>query len=440
MTDAYPISPPRRLLLAVGGDHLGQWLPVCIARALPSTECRFIGQLWSDGHFVRAAGLRYRSWPWSWSVPDVEVPSSIPNHTDFHIRNLSISALPAPVRRAYGMLQTLAAQEVDQFQPDAVISLTAELALSHLLDGLARSRGIAAIGLQTTYLRQALLVHADGARWWQVLRDAELSGPYVTESVQMVMPKLKSQSAGHTPRRSWVWAARAERLIRATLGVPSFDSVGDLLTTLTRPHTQRLGGFPDFKTPDIGEQPPSGLALVALHRPVLQVGEPDWTDLLRFALAVTPPDWALVVRPHPDEPERPLPDDLAQALFKRGARVSRPRQGASLDRLLQTARLLITLNSATGLQALLAGVPTVTLAPAFYARPGMAWAADFREPQSVQTLLARGDLPRPNVAAVQAFVRWIEASRSASLPPISDEAVVANAVAERICLLAGGSK
>lgn len=435
MTESSPILSLRRVLFAVGGDYLGQWLPVCIARALPSTECRFIGQLWSDGHFVRAANFNYRSWPWSW--PEVSIPTSIPNHTDFHIRNLSISALPTKVRRAYGMLQAIAAQEIDRFQPDAVVSLTADLALSHLLDGLARSRGIVAIGLETTFIRHAVFVHADGARWRQALRDIQLPEPLETDPARMSMPKLKPRFAVRSQRRL-IWLARCERLLRATVGAPSFDRVSSMLATLLKPHGQRLGGFPKLKTNDIGEQSLSGTVLVALHRPVLQAGEPDWIDLLRFSLAVTPPDWPLVVRPHPDEPERPLPGDLAEALFKRGVRVSRPGYGASLEQLLQTARLTITLNSASGIQSLLAGVPTVTLAPAFYARPGMAWAADFREPQVLQAQLARNDLPKPDVQAVLAFTRWIEESRSASLPPISDDAAVASALAERICLLVKG--
>ena len=434
------LSTPRRLLFAVGGDHLGQWLPVAIARALPDTECSFVGQLWSDGHLVRAAGFRYRYWPWSRSMQEAEVPSSLPNHVDFHIRKLAVSALPEQVRHAYGMLKTLAAQEFDRFQPDAVISLNADLALSQLLDDLARARGIPAVGLQTTFLRQALLIHTDGAQWWQALRDAELPVTAVNKPIHTPISILKSQRVGFAHQRSRVWSARAERLLRAALGAPSFDSVRGMFATLSRSHSQRLGGFPNLTTNDIGEHAPTGTVLVALHRPVLQAGDPDWIDLLRFALAVTPADWPLVVRPHPAEPRLPLPDDLNQALIKRGVRVSRPGHGASLAHLLQTARLTITLNSATGMQALLAGVPTVTLAPAFYARPGMALAADFTKPHVLQALLAHGDLPKPDVPAVLAFARWIEVSRSATLPPISDAGAVASELAQRICLLLDGQQ
>ena len=435
MAEMHPNTHPRRLLLAVGGDHLGQWLPVGIARAFPDTECRFIGQLWSDGHWVRAAGYHYSAWPLRWAA--VPLPASIQNHTDFHIRNLTNTALPPQVRRAYAMLHSMAAREMDQFRPDAVISLTADMALSHLFDQLARDRGITAIGLQTSYLRQALLVHTDGANWWKALRDAELPATGVASPAQ---PSLPMPMSPPVLRRRPVWMQRTERLLRTTLGAPSFDTLNNLRVTLTQRGRAQIGGFPDLNTPNIGEQPPPGLALVALHRPVLQVGDPDWIELLRFALTVTPPDWPLVVRPHPAEPERPLPDDLVRALSQRGAQVSRPGYGASLDNLLKNARLVITLNSATGFEALCAGVPTVTLAPAFYARTGMGWGADFRRPEALQAMLARGDVPRPDVATVRTFAHWIRTTRSAALPPVTDGTEVAHDLAERICSLIRDSK
>lgn len=438
MAAACDATAPRRLLLAVGGDLLGQWLPVCIALALPETQCRFIGQLWTSGNFVRGAGLPYRCWPWT--LPAAPGPSTLPNLTDFHLRGLRPDALPEPVRRAYGALQALAEREFDDFQPDAVLSLTAESALGHILDTLARPRGILSVGLQTTFLRQALLVHPYGADWWRALRDAELpatgcgtAAPLPNHPPPAVRPPSRLDGLR---RRRMVWAARAERLLRSAVGAPSFDELGSLLALLGRSTQLRPGGFADLGTADIGAEPPVGMVLVALHRPALPPGEPDWIDLLRFALAATPLDMPLVIRPHPDEPQRPLPDDLALALRQRGARVSRPGQGAGLAVLLRHTRALLTLSSSAGMQALQAGVPTLVIGPAFYARPGLAWQADRQQPAQLRAWLSLGRLPAPDPAAVHAFAGWIEHALSAPLPALSTEVVPAEALARKIRAMA----
>ncbi len=429
-----------RLLLAVGGDWLGQWLPVCIAQALPEFECRFMGQLWSSGNFVRAAGLPYRCWPWTHQHPAQAGPP-MPNLTDFQIRGLHPDTLPGPVQRACALLWTMAQSELDSFRPDAVLSLTAESALGHVLDTLARRRGLTSIGLQTTFLRQSLLVHRQGAGWWLALREATVPAQAPGSAALAGAPAAAVRPGpwDHMRRRQLVWAARAERLLRAGAGAPGFDSVAGLLASLRPTGLARPGGFTDLGTADIADDAPAGMVLVALHRPVLQAGEPDWIDLLRFALAATPAHLPLVVRPHPDEPGRPLPDDLALAMRRRQVRLSRPGSGASLPALLRQTRVVLTISSAAGLQALQAGVPTVVIGPAFYARPGMAWAVDCHAPASVRARLEAGALPAPDPAVVQAFVHWIEASQSAALPDSPFKVVPASALAQRIAALCAGA-
>ena len=437
---------PRRLLLAVGGDWLGQWLPVCIARALPGVECRFIGQLWSSGNYVRAAGLPYRCWPWR-PAPSRNEGTALPNLSDFQLRGLRPDALPAPVRCAYGTLWALIETEIDTFRPDAVVSLTAESMLGHAFDTLARRRGLPSVGLQTTFLRRALLVHAQGTAWWRALQDAPIpaTGPGSAPAPGADADGPRSVGAAQPSRwqrlrrQQMVWLARAERLLRVSIGAPCFDSVGGLVGAPGWTGRSHAGGFCDLGTPDVGDEVPDGMVLVALHRPVLQAGEPDWIDLLRFALAATPAQLPLVVRPHPDEPGMPLPDDLALALRQRQVRVSRPGAGASLPALLRQARAMITITSAAGVQALQSGVPTVVIGPAFYARPGMAWAVDRHAPAIVRARLEAGRLPTPDPTIVRAFVQWIETSVSAALPDSPFEVVPAQALAQRITALCAGA-
>ena len=422
---------PRRILFGTGGDLLGQCLPVRIAQALPAVQCRFVGQLWTNGHFARQAGLDYRCW--SWALTARNAPHPWPNFTDFQIRRLVPDMLSEPVRRSQEQLSTLVARELDEFQPDAVVGLTAETSLSYLLDRHARARGVVSIGLQTTFMRTALLVHDHGMDWWRHMQQTPIpvSGEHLPpDRGPSVPPGLAPQ------RRLWraklIWAGRLERTLRALVGAPSFDTIGSMFATLGASHTQKQGGFIDLGTPDIGEQPPAGLVLVALHRPVLQNGEADWVALLRFALAATPAHLPLVVRPHPDEPEHPLPPDLEQALRQRGVQVSRPGHGAGLEALVRQARAVLTINSAVGMQALQAGVPVVAIGPAFYARPGMASWANWQDPGPVRALMVQDRLPRPDAATVQSFARWVTEDLSAPMPPLSVDAAPAYALADRI--------
>ena len=428
----------KKILFAIGGDFLGKWLPVCIAKALPHAECRFIGMLWSDGYFVRREGLSYKCWPWRF--PEKLPADFIPNLTDLHIRGINPDAVPMSVQHTFSILQRQIEREMDDFKSDAVVYLTAESAIGYLMDTLARQKGILSIGLQTTFLRNSLLVHPFGRSWWKALRDIPVS-PSLNDHAEHDPTPLhvpRPTTAERFVRSGLVSMSRAERALRTLVGAPSFDTRAGLLSLVSVKGVGRPGYFPNLGTQDIGDDVPDDFVLVALHRPVLDEGQPTWLDLLRFAIEATPEDTLLVVRPHPNEPGRPIPVDLLAALRNRGVRVSRPGKGAGLNGLLKKSRAFLTLSSASGVQALRAGVPTVTLAPAFYARPGMALATDFREPQVLQAQLARGNLPKPDVESVLNFTRWIEESRSASLPPISDDAAVASALAKRICLLIEG--
>jgi hypothetical protein len=423
---------PLRLLLAVGGDFLGRWLPACIAAALPQTDCRFVGQLWSSGGHVRRIGRPYRSWPWA--TPQGLVRHALPNVTDLQFRGLRADGIDNRVQRAYDTLWQLAEREFADFPPDAVVYLTAESALGHVLDDLARQHGIPAVGLQTSFLRRALLVHPYGAYWQQALAAAALEDPALPAACPetALRPGPATASPQMQAPRTQLWVGRAERLLRAASGAPCFDRVGPLLATLRHAAAARPGGFPVLGSEDIGEHPPERLVLVALHRPVLAAGEPDWLDLLRFALEATPADMPLVVRPHPDESARPVPPALLQALRARGVRVSRPGRGAGLPALLKRAQAVLTLCSAAGMQALEAGVPTVALGPAFYARPGLAHRATPAEAGEVRARIAEHRLLPPDAAMLQRFVQWIEAHLAAPMPDRTDMVVPATALAARI--------
>ena len=423
----------RRVVFSIGSDFLGKWLPVCIAKAMPGIECRFIGKLWVDGLYARKAGYVYHHWPWIHSNSDL--PASFPNLSDFHIQGLMPKDLSFKQRQTFSVIRTLIDHEFEDFAPDAVVYLTAESALGFQLDLAARLRGIPSIGLQTSFMRNALLVHAHGQAWVQFLLDQSIPNIASDTVIKCIEPINKSSPPKNCEKlkfQSMIWASRVERLMRTIIGAPSFDTIEGLIKMVRKPAWSQPGFFPDIGTSDISSVVPKGHVLVALHRPVLPGGRPDWLDLIRFALEATPENISLVLRPHPDEPGRPVPTEIVEALRSRGVRVSRPRRGADLEELIDHARLVITLTSAVGMQALRAGVPTVAIGPAFYAREGMAIAADPARPDLIKRMLIEHSLALPDSSHVMAFARWIEHGMMASMPELSTLLVPATELAHRI--------
>lgn len=325
------------------------------------------------------------------------------------------------VQHAFSVLQRQIEREMDDFKPDAVVYLTAESALGYLMDTLARQKGILSIGLQTTFLRNSLLVHPFGRSWWKALRDMPVS-PSLNDHAEhdpIPLHVPRPTTAERFVRSGLVWMSRAERALRTLVGAPSFDTRAGLLSLVSVKGVGRPGYFPDLGTQDIGDDVPDDFVLVALHRPVLAKGQPTWLDLLRFAIEATPEDTLLVVRPHPDEPGRPVPERLIEALRNRGARVSRPRFGADLQALINRTRVVVTISSAAGMQALRAGVPTIAIGPALYIREGMAILADPARPELVKKMIREKSITLPDSFMANAFARWVEQDLSAAIPELS---------------------
>jgi hypothetical protein len=358
----------------------------------------------------------------------------MPNLTDLHIRGVNPDAVPMSLQHAFIVLQRLIEREMDDFKPDAVVYLTAESALGYLMDTFARQKGILSIGLQTTFLRNSLLVHPFGRSWWKALRDMPVSPSLNDHAKHDPIPLHvpRPTTADRFVRSGLVWMSRAERALRTLVGAPSFDTRAGLLSLVSVKGVGRPGYFSDLGTQDIGDDVPDDFVLVALHRPVLDEGQPTWLDLLRFAIEATPEDMLLVVRPHPDEPGRPIPVDLLAALRKRCVRVSRPGKGAGLDGLLKKSRAFLTLSSASGMQALRAGVPTFTIGPAFYTRPGMAVQLDVNQPESLKARLSSGEIERPDQDKANAFIAELREKYAAQVPKVSTGIIAGIEIAMKV--------
>jgi hypothetical protein len=109
-----------------------------------------------------------------------------------------------------------------------------------------------------------------------------------------------------------------------------------------------------------------------------------------YELAGLIPETVLIVKLHPDEDDAPHRRRI-KALGPRAQGVILCRRGVEVSELIKASDVVITYNSTTGLEALIAGVPLVSVSPptkrSGYARRGVAASASSR--QELQDTLVR---------------------------------------------------
>ncbi len=425
------------MLVALGGDQLGKWLPVCIAAALPDWEFRFVGQLWTDGHHARRSGHVPRHWGWRPSRAPAFAPDR--NLSDLQYRGIPWRRTGAAPRRALGELQALLTSTLREFQPNAALYLNAESAMGHLTCLAARQAGIPAVGLQTVFTPRRMLVHTSGDQWGRAVQvELDAAGPRSGGLARPDDPDLDAaasaagqQAVALRQERRLRWTAWGERLGRTALGLPSLDEVGYGLRQL--PGVRPAQAVRQLKGVQVMTAPVQGAAVLLLHRPVLGDSQTDWTDLIQFALQAIPASWPLVLRIHPDEAPLDWPAPLCTALRQRcQVWLSQPGVGPDLVDVLRPARAALTLMSSAGVHALKLGVPTLALAQAYFVGAGLAEPLDLGHPQALAQRLEQGGLPPPDPARVKRFVADIETHWTAPCPAWSPEVVPATALAEMV--------
>src|ERR1043165_5957656 len=87
--------------------------------------------------------------------------------------------------------------------------------------------------------------------------------------------------------------------------------------------------------------------------------------------------------------------------------ISRGAHGPRLDEVLSCSRAMFTLNSTTGMEALLRGIPVFNLAPAFYERSGMSIPVGRSDAIRVRTLLEANAGSGVDRSAVARFANWL---------------------------------
>ena len=426
-----------RVLFAVSGGPYEICLAASIAASMPEAKFLFLGTNWSQAFYLKTMGLRCSTMPWRFSL---SAPTILPPILDVRWKGYSHDFVPLLIRRAFGTLTDFVRREVERFHPTVVLYVAPEHALAYSIIDIAEAKGIPAIGIQKIFMKDHVFVHNLGRSWQSHIQSQHIPlADYTNMPKATTLAQFWRNSAEDARRMKrlqgscYTWLNRLERFFRVATGSVSFDTVHGLCAMSKEKILQAvLGNMSNLGAPVIRDDIPNGHVLVALHRPVLASTYPTWIDLLSFSLAATPDDVPIIIRPHPDERKLPLPPSLEKALRTRGVRISRPGKGATLEELLRQSSAMFTLTSAAGMQALAAGVPTFTLGPAFYARPGLARQVTLLDAPLVRDALKQPDNFRPNPDDVQKFVDWLCRAYMTPAPACAPHVIPAHAIAQRI--------
>ena len=403
-------SGGRKLKILFGvseGENYARQL-AAIAAAMSDAKCRFIGFSWSTGRDLREKGLDYTHIPWKYG--GVQIPYDVPAVGEFTARGYRQDTTPYSAREALGALTAFIEREIELFSPDIVVYGPIDHAICYLMDENAKTRGIPRIGIQPCFVMDHVIAQSHGGNWEHHLRDAIIPESYNDKSLEVGVPipgvSLRLISNKKTIWKLSLWIRGIECALRVLSGGVSFDtwqSLASLFISKVAPKKW----FSNFKTLESVEDVNHGCVLVALHQPSLPGNFPTWVDLIAFAVKATPEGVPIVIRPHPVEVARQIPKDLENALRSRAVLISRADHGPSLPGLLKQCRAMITISSAIGMDALLAGVPVFALGPAFYTRPGMARAVTVSDTSMVRELLSKTEQCRPDIEEVRKFVKWL---------------------------------
>ena len=396
----------QKILFGVAeGDYYARVF-VAVAEAMPEVEFRMVGFSWSTGGAAREAGVAYAHMPFR---PRIGGLDPVPPVAEFTSRGHTCLSVPASARRAFSAFSAFLEAQVDEFQPDLVVYGPIDHSVCFLLDRIAQGKGVSRVGLQPSFLSNRFIVQTYGPGWVEHIRGAQLPEQQLTLAEDVfkrgVMPRRVSGSKSIWSRH--LWMRGAESALRVVTGGNTFDTCKSLWSLFTSWVAPREW-IPELETLQNLEQLQRKYVLVVLNQPALcPWGSPTWLDLVNFALASTPEETAIVLRAHPAEPAVRLPEGLLAKLRARGAQVSRVGDGPGLTEVIRTCRAMITLNSSTGIEGLLAGVPVLTLAPAFYAREGLAVPVSLSEAQKINEALRGGELQGPDPTAVERFTIWL---------------------------------
>ncbi len=318
---------------------------------------------------------------------------------------------PDSTRKAFAALSKFIEFELGKFSPDIVVYGPIDHSICYLMDKSAERRDIARIGIQPSFISNRFIVQSQGDNWMEHLRTADmpdlLEGRGAGVSQPNINGKFRRVPNSNNAWNLHLWIRGCESALRVLSGGTTFDTLRSL-SSLIASKIASPRWFPNLKTLESLEDIKTGSVFVALNQPALTSWDsPTWTDLIALALEATPEDIVIVIRPHPSEAARELPNELERALRSRGALISRVGHGPSMAGIIQECRAVMTLTSGVGMEALLVGVPVITLCPTFYSRSGMAKTIKLSDAALVRQILVNAEQFQADEDEVNRFTEWL---------------------------------
>jgi hypothetical protein len=385
-------------------EHSAIYIP--LAKEMREANFRFIGFLWSLGRQLVINDLDYVCAPF-FNINENRVQNDIPV-IEFRDAGIFENTPPLSVRKSMVAFRVFIENEMKSYRPDVVIVASTGFISCYMTMFVARSMGIPVLSLHPSFMPNRYIVNQSIDYWQENLRNLPLTGNLRQFGVDV---KLRSGEAFFYKKTQWYRGINllrlAERLVRQLPMAHRLESSKKLLSILVTKFQKRKW-FIEWKTLEVLEEVKTGFLLVVLHQPILEKSSPKWEDLTIFATQCAPTDLPIVIRPHPQDtaPVR-VPLEVQRALEGRLVFISRIESGPKLAPLLEYCRAVLTISSATGVEALLKGKPVFTLAPTFYSRLGCAEFVSLHEHDRIRTMLTHNSIQKPKLEEVQKFINLI---------------------------------
>lgn len=406
-----------RILFGVPeGDYFSRQF-ASVAAAMPDSECLFLAFSWSTGLDLRKSKLNFAHIPWKHT--ESQNTYELPPVTEFIARGYFQHAVPASAKEAFAALGNFIEKEISCFAPDIVVLGPVDNSICYLINNAAKIRKIPRLCLITSFIADHFIVQPQVDDWIDFLKKAEIPDSITGSRNISDDLKLRALTRSKVIWKKQMWIRGLERLIRVGCAGVTFDtlqSLGSRVVSKIAP----TKWFPNNKTLESTDDVQPGYVLVALNQPAQTSWDnPTWIDLINLALEATPEGTPIVIRPHPSETARKLPKELEKVFSSRGVLISRAGHGPSLTTLVQQCKAVMTLNSATGMEALFAGKLVFTLGSAFYARPGMAINVTTTDYSVIREMLINPEKYSPVMSEVYKFTNWLIDNHIVSSPQIN---------------------
>lgn len=408
-----------KVIFSAQSDFFSEiFLKLC--KTVPSVNPAFVGTYWANGSPIRRAGYRYVHLP-LWSR--TSVPATSPRIAELITGGYSITRAPASIRRATAVTSDVIRRLFKEIAPDLIICSNAEDTVAFLLDQVAQETGIPSLCLQRSFLSDAFIIHRHGRGWIREIATASL--PDRAQPLehckrdgvpQSQLRRIDGRAAGRS--RTAHASAVLERIVRVAICGVTFDTPWSVVRGAYKILRKPIW-LPDSATLERTDEIPQRFILVVLNDPIIYT-DLRIPDLITFALEACPPGMSIVIRPHPTERAKSMPLTLRRKLRGGNVWISRNGRGPRLEELLKQCRAVLTMNSAVGLEGLLCGTPVFTMAPAIYARPGLATPTSAESAGIIRKSLELDSCPTPVRPKVRQFCDYLVSDRSASVPQLAE--------------------